>query len=237
MIEPQISPYCGPLFFARSLESAVGNIIANGSYGLIDTARKKLLVTCWHVWDEYRKLHERDSALRMLLCLDRNPPVVLDPVEPIGQDERLDIATFDLEPLQGVLGDRRFYPLCQKPPPQVHVGDKLALIGYPGRFRHETDQGVQFGRFAYGINVSDVSGQSLVADISQMRFIYDQEPKLEEPSQHGGISGSPCFLVRDKRPPQLVAFVTSVAVALNLLRLTSVLCLNPDGTIDGGNSR
>jgi hypothetical protein len=212
IIEPQISPYCGRLFFARSLESAVGNIVANGSYGLVDTGTRKLLITCWHVWDEYLKLRESDPALRMLLGLDRKPPVVFAPAEPLGQDEHVDVASFDLEALQSVLGDRRFYPLRRNPSPAVHAGDKLALIGYPGWFRVETDQGVQFGRFAYGINVSDLSGLSLVADISEMRFIYDREQQPEDTNQHGGISGSPCFLIRDKRPPQLVAIATSVAL-------------------------
>jgi hypothetical protein len=49
VIEPQIRGFCGPLFFARSLESAKGNITANGTYGLIDTGEKKLLFTCQHV--------------------------------------------------------------------------------------------------------------------------------------------------------------------------------------------
>lgn len=165
----------------------------------------------------------------MLVCLDQKPPVVASPIEPIGQDEKLDIATFDLEPLHGAAGGRRFYPLSQNSPPPIRGGDKLAFIGYPGRFRLETNIGVQFGRFTYGVNVSDLSGLSVVADISQMRFIYDQPPK-DSPNPHGGISGSPCFLVRNQRKPQLVAFANSVG--LSLLHLTHVNCLNPDGTID-----
>ncbi len=233
IIEPQISPYCGPLFFARSLETAVGNVVANGSFGLVDTGKKKLVVTCCHVWDDYQNLRKSDSELRMLICLDRKPPVVLDSIAPIDQDPKLDIATFDAASLQGACGDRKFYPLNLNPPPRIHKGEKLAFIGYPGRFRSETELGVHFGRFAYGVNVSDLSGLSVIADISIMRFIYDQSPILQDsPNQHGGISGSPCFLVRNQRKPQLVAFATSVG--LDLIHLTHVHCLNPDGTINTG---
>jgi hypothetical protein len=233
IIEPQISPYGGPLFFALSLGSAVGNVVANGSYGLLDTGKKKLLVTCCHVWDDYQNLRKSDSELKMLICLDRKPPVVLNSIVPIDQDAKLDIATFDADSLQGACGDRKFYPLDRNPPPRIQKGEKLAFIGYPGRFRSETDLGVHFGTFAYGVNVSDLSGRSVVADISQMRFIYDQPPKLQDaPNPHGGISGSPCFLVRNQRKPKLVAFATSVG--LNLLHLTHVNCITPDGTIDTG---
>jgi len=86
IIEPQISPYGGPLFFALSLGSAVGNVVANGSYGLLDTGKKKLLVTCCHVWDDYQNLRKSDSELKMLICLDRKPPVVLNSIVPIDQD-------------------------------------------------------------------------------------------------------------------------------------------------------
>jgi hypothetical protein len=61
LIEPQISPICGPLFFTRSLESAVDNVTANGSFGLVDTGQKKLLVTCHHVLEEF------ESRVQMIL--------------------------------------------------------------------------------------------------------------------------------------------------------------------------
>ena len=40
LVIPKIRPSSGPLFFTRSLEKAVGNVTANGSFGLVDTGEK-----------------------------------------------------------------------------------------------------------------------------------------------------------------------------------------------------
>jgi hypothetical protein len=67
LIEPMVRQFCGPIFFTHSLEQAEGNITANGSFGLVDTGTKKLLVTCYHVWDEFREAHLKNSDLMMYL--------------------------------------------------------------------------------------------------------------------------------------------------------------------------
>src|SRR2546425_10550189 len=89
-IEPQINPYRGPLFITRSLESPVGdNIITNGGFGLVDTGREKLLVTCQHVWKNFQEEHSQDSNFRMCVCLDQHGPVVFDQNEPIDHSKSL----------------------------------------------------------------------------------------------------------------------------------------------------
>ena len=55
VIFPQIKQFVGPVFFFHSLKSEIGNVIFNGSYGLVDTGEKKLLVTCRHVVEDFRK--------------------------------------------------------------------------------------------------------------------------------------------------------------------------------------
>src|SRR5208283_1889233 len=109
VIEPQISPFCGPLCFTRSLKSAVGNVIANGSFGLVDTGTKKLLVTCYHVWEEL----EKHPELKMCVFLDRNPSIGAKGVDlnfqPLDQDKHLDLVTFDIEPLLSECRNRTFY--------------------------------------------------------------------------------------------------------------------------------
>ncbi len=67
VVEPEVRQYCGPVFFTRSLKVAGGNIVANGSFGLVDTGKKKLLVTCFHVWEEFQKAQRADSDLKMCL--------------------------------------------------------------------------------------------------------------------------------------------------------------------------
>ena len=129
LIEPQITPYRGPLFFARSLESAAGeNVITNGGFAFVDTGRKKLLVTCNHVWKTFQEARLVDSRVRMCVCLDEKSPVVFDQRDPIDCDETLDIATFDITPVLAACEGRKFYSLDRNPPPPVKIGNRLVLL-------------------------------------------------------------------------------------------------------------
>jgi hypothetical protein len=230
VIEPQVRPYCGPLFFARSLESAVGNVPATGSFGLLDTGKKKLLVTCRHVWHTFQRARREDANLRILVCLDQNPPVVLG-TPPIDQDEALDLATFDMEPLLAACSGRIFFRLNQISPHRLEEGDKLFFLGYPGCFRSVSEEGLQFGRAAYALNVTGVDGPRFYSDISSAKTLDSQVPKtVAQDDRHRGISGSPCFVVRQNTPVQLVGFTTSLF--MGHLWFTHARCLNSDGTIN-----
>jgi len=66
---PKIKPSVGPIFFAQSLAVASGNVMASGSFGLIDTGKRKLLVTCHHVVEDFRKLQRKQSNLMLCLAL------------------------------------------------------------------------------------------------------------------------------------------------------------------------
>lgn len=234
VIEPQIAPCRGPLFLARSLELAGGdNVIANGGFGLVDTGKRKLLVTCQHVWQIFQEEQSRDPEVRMCVCLDKQRPVVFDQNHPIDQDSALDLATFDISPVLAACRGRQFYNLAQNPAPRVKVRDKLVLLGNQGQFRFGSEQGLTFGTTTYACEVSDVSGLRVIADLSKARnkFVVEAvgRPKPNT-SPHGGISGSPCFLVQGDRPVRLIGFVTDDW--LNSLWFTHARCLNPDGTLD-----
>ena len=234
VIEPQIAPYRGPLYIARSLASAAGeNVIANGGFGLVDTGKKKLLVTCRHVWKRFQEEHCRDSNVRLCVCLDRKSPVVFDQNEPIDQDAKLDVAVFDISPVLEACGGRQFYNFAQNPPPRVKTGDKLILIGDQGIFRSGSEQGLSFGATTYACEVSDVSGLRILADLSEAARSFVMPPvrtPQSNASPRGGISGSPCFLLQDNQLLRLVGFVTDDC--LDILWFTHARCLNPDGTIN-----
>jgi hypothetical protein len=143
VIQPQIRPYCGPLFFARSLRFAAGNITANGSFGLVDTGKRKLIVTCHHVWEDFEIARRRDPETMICACLDKGPPVVLKPELLIDTDRDLDIATFDAESVVEACSGRKFYPINSKPKPLVRAGDRLAFIGLQ---RQAPDSGLVPGK-------------------------------------------------------------------------------------------
>ena len=220
VIEPEVRQFCGPIFFTHSLQSALGNVIANGSFGLVNTGRKKLLVTNFHVWDGFQTARLDAPNLQMCICLDRNNPVVFAPDKPIGEDRDLDIATFDMEPLLPACSGRAFYPLNQNPARRVSKGDVVFFIGFPGHLRRVVDGALGFGRSPFGLRVCSVDGLEFHADVSNISTRGDK---------FKGISGCPCFLVREGRPILLVGFARSVWT--NYLRFTHARCLNPDGTI------
>jgi hypothetical protein len=209
------------------------NLIASGGFGLVDTGCRKLLITCHHVWEGFQEERRKDSNVRLCVCLDRQPPVVFDQYEPLDQDRKLDIATFDITPVLSCCGGRKFYPLDRNPAPRVVKGDWLVVLGNQGIFRSGNEGGLCFGVTTYALKVSDVSGSLLVADLSDAKIKYELSPLGATNSgsiPHGGISGSPCFLVRRDKQAQLVAFVT--ADWSNSLWFTHVRCLNADGTIN-----
>jgi len=219
-IEPEVQQYCGPVFFTLSRQKAEGNVIANGSFGLVDTGSKKVLVTCHHVWKEFQEARLIQENLEMCISLGRGPLVVLPPGSAISEDRKLDIATFDMEPLLGVCGGRKFYPLNLKPPRTVKTGDMVFFIGFQGHHRHIVDGALHFGVTRFGVKVSSVDGWDIYSDISELKM---------NPEELGGISGCPCFRVRPGKPTELAGFVK--AVLGRYLCFTHANCLKKDGTI------
>ena len=231
-IEGQILQFCGPIFFSNSSELKPLNVCQNATFGLVETSQRKLLVTCYHVWEEFLKLRQNNSDAKIAVLLGGNYPVELKVSEPIGKDEELDLATFDVGSILLHCNKRSFYSLHSYPPPKIKNKDILAFIGYTGESRETSIAGAEFGYTAFGLSVSDVSGLRVVADLSKTNTIYDRQVKQQSP-YHGGISGSPCFQLLRNGCLRLVGFATSEA--LGLIQMTHAACLNTDGTISNIN--
>jgi len=223
---PEISPYCGPLYFSNSLESPLG-VSASGSFGLVDTGRRKLLVTCRHVWDGFQPLRDKDPALKIFVCLQQGNPVVLTQ-SPIALGDDLDIATFDMDPLLPACRGNKFFRLDHNPPRNLTQKNYLFFLGYPGCWRSSTSEAIQFGRVPYATSVSSVDGFRFRADIS--KAVYEDDNPRPPEQRHGGISGSPCFYLRRANVPlKLVEMATSFT--FGQLGFVHLQCLNADGTI------
>jgi len=230
LILPRIKPSCGPLFFTTSLEVAGRNVTANGSFGLVDTGEKKLLVTCYHILETFRKLLSEEPNLMLCVVLGKIPEV-LDLKNLIDEDKQFDLATFDMEPVLPVCGGRTFFQVNCEHIHRVKKGDKLAFVGYPGINRHETDKAIFWGTTPHVMIAQDVSDYSVIANTSRVMNV-DREllsEKYENP--YGGTSGSPCFLVQQFSSVKLVAFVIEHLKGLQIMKFTSLKCLKPDGTI------
>ncbi len=145
LIEGEILGYCGPLFFSRSAELRPADVAANGSFGLVDTGERNLLVTCCHVVEDFDSQKAENPELQMAVLLGGGYPVALDRSLLIDADRGLDLAIFDMAPLLPHCSFRNFYPTFQKPPPALKPHDILAFLGYIGEYRVTSTAGANFG--------------------------------------------------------------------------------------------
>lgn len=220
-IEPEIRPMCGPIFFSTSRHDPA-DVVNSGSFGLVDTGKRKLLVTCFHVWEEFQSGKLQDPKLEMSLGADKQKAPIFSPEKPIDADKKLDIAVFDMEPLMHASEGRKFYPLHQSPPKKVEKGDLLLFIGFPADYRRPKDGGLRFGRNTFAVGVSDLNRDGSI-------FVSDLKGTKNRPPRLNGISGCPVYLSRNRRPLNLVGFATGIS--MDVLYITHARCLNLDGTI------
>jgi hypothetical protein len=225
IIEPQVRQFCGPLFFTNSLLTPAGNIPNNGSFGLIDTGEKKLMVTCCHVWDEFKEQRAKNPKLMFGVCFDMLQPVTveMDSIL-VDEDRRCDLVTFDMQSLLPICRKLDFYNLYQNQPPQINEGDVLYLIGFPGKGRLDNEDSIGFSRQPIGAQATEVGKFRFFASVKNLGLQVDD---------FGGISGAPCFLVRDNLQLKFVGFTTGYAPnEMNSLSFSYVDFIRPDGTIN-----
>ena len=229
IIEGQMLLHCGPIFFLRTHEPKPMNVFNNGTFGLVDTGTKKLLVTCAHVWTEFMSERGEHPGARLAVLLGTNRPVIIS-TTPVDVNTDLDLATFDMEPFLPEFTHRHFYETFKHTVPVVKSKDVLASVGYLGEARQLSPLGANFGYEFTGISVADVSGPFICVDVSKTKRFRDPDgSRIAHPKSLGGISGSPAYLLERSGILRLSGFVTSSV--LGTVRLTHVACVNGDGTI------
>jgi hypothetical protein len=229
IVEPQVRKFCGPLFFASSTTTPRGNIESSGSFGLVSIGQTKLLVTCWHVLDAFKKMHSLDPALHFGIGFGGPRPVAVsfdDLLEMKVDDERrCDLATFDVSDALDLVAASNldFFNLNANRPPRVRVGDVLYLIGFPGKGRIDNETSIGFPRQPIGVQASQVGEFTFFSRVGNLR--------LDE-TDYGGISGAPCFVVEEGAPIKLVGFATGFAPnEMNMLQFTYAKYIGEDGII------
>jgi hypothetical protein len=232
IVEPQVRKFCGPLFFTSSNTTPKGNIESSGSFGLVSIGEKKLLVTCWHVLygeDGFKEKHSKNPTLQFGIGSGGGHPVSvsLDDLLKMKVDDerRCDLATFDIsDALDWVAASNLdFFNLNVNPPPEVQVGDVLYLIGFPGKGRIENETSVGFPRQSIGVQASLIGESTFISNVVNLKL---------DATDYGGISGAPCFVVREGAPLKLVGFATGFAPnQMNMLQFTYARYIGKDGII------
>jgi hypothetical protein len=122
-----------------------------------------------------------------------------------------------------ICGGLEFFNLYQNRPPKINVGDVLYLIGFPGKGRQDGENSIGFPRQPIGVQATEIGNFGFYADVGNLEVYADD---------FGGISGSPCFLVREDKLIRLVGFTTGYAPKnMNRLSFTYVSCIKSDGTV------
>jgi hypothetical protein len=228
-IFPKMKLSVGPLFFARSLGRGVEKVVSNGSYGLVDTGKKKLLVTCQHVVEGFRDEFKNDPKLKLWACLSEHHTIAIDLKYLIAEDKQRDLATFDMESMLSDCEGKEFFRLVCDRVHKVKEGDILLVTGYPVRNKRETDEAVFWGTSPHAFIVKDVSYNFFTANTSRVMGLDRKLLSEEHKNPYGGISGSPCFWTKDFEKIELVAFVSEYLQPA--LKFAPAKYLNPDGTI------
>src|SRR6266403_5395472 len=161
IIEDRLQKHCGPLFFISSLTPPI-DLLRNATYGLVDTGERKLLLTCYHVWDYLQELRltHREAEIAINLAPGASPVISDAPV--IAADRDLDIAVIDPKLHAGELGDRAFFKMTNWPQSPIRSGEAIAFLGYPevGCVKNETH--AQFRSSFFGLHVTSVNDRSIL---------------------------------------------------------------------------
>jgi hypothetical protein len=233
--EAAMLQHCAPIFFLPSPTSGPSAIAANGTVALLDTGEKKLLLTCFHVWDEFRNY--RQEVPGGCLCAVFNnylqQPTFIPDEALIDADADLDLAVFEARPDTWSMGYKRFYRIDRWPIPKAKKGDPIAFVGFPGASR-KTDQGIgDFGTAMFGLTVTDVSERKLI--IAPMpgdeQHLVDNEGRELPPFDVGGLSGTPAYVRDSKARLLLVGFVQMGRTTSDALFLVHAAFLNRDGSL------
>jgi hypothetical protein len=141
-LSKEMLAFCGPIFITPGLRTYPEQMIDNGTYSLIDTSKRRLLVTCHHVWQAYLDCRTKNPDAALCINLgDGTASIafVLPERQLIAADADLDLAVFDFEPSQirvnktQINHQKNWFSIRNWPIPKASDGEHIALMGFPGK--------------------------------------------------------------------------------------------------------
>jgi hypothetical protein len=238
--------FCGPIFVAPALNSYPGTMIGNGTYALIDTGEKRLLITCSHVWDEYGAKHDQNSETVLALSLGEGDSNIAfkDPKSHrIAIDRDLDLVVLEFEPDQIHVPHRKsWFKISDWPIQQAEKGDCIITLGFPGAWRKTAGLECKFECVVIPVIVTDTNDRTIAAfsDNKNKQVLNDMKDSM------GGFSGSPAYRLNTNGEMSLVGFtkigpepgnaperkyLTSPDSDLLLVQFTHACFLRPNGML------
>ena len=167
--EEKLLTLCGPVYIAPSLTAPPSEIIANGTFGLVDTGERRLIVTCWHVWDFYEDEKARNPDAVMALVLGTGFKTYAVTPTLIDADRDIDLAVFQGDGPEP--DEKAFFPVRQFPIPRAEAGAIIVLQGFPGAERKGTESRGRFGAFFFGGTVTAVNERKILVMADDKRSL------------------------------------------------------------------
>ncbi len=234
VIETELLLSCGPIVFLREGQTNPLHADSNGTFGLVDTGTKRLLVTCWHVWEGFERFRRKHHTARIGLLLGIGFPVLLPNKPPIASDKDMDLAVFDMEELISYTGKRRFFPLNKFPPERARPRDVVAFLGYAGEGKQLSESVGNFRYSFFGLSVTAVSSSAfMITRGDDKRRLLDNSGHQVADFELKGISGSPCYRLSRSPQLELVGFVKAGQSTESSLFVAHASFIQPDGTLRG----
>lgn len=202
----ELSRYCGPIFIVPSVDS--DEIIDAGTYALIDTGEKRLLVTCHHVWEKYEEQHEKNGKTVLAVAVGDSIISFKEPLKHrISFNRDLDIIVLEFEPETiGIPHKKSWFKVTEWPISKVNKGTWIVTLGFPGALRSKSEFVCRVQSVPMPLNVTDTTDRTISAFCTQenRQVLNDIKNSL---AHFGGISGSPVYCYSVNRELRLVGFV------------------------------
>ena len=239
--------FCGPIFITPGLKTYPKQMIDNGTYSLIDTGQRRLLVTCHHVWQAYLDCRTKNPDAALAINLGdggANVAFTFPERQLIDADADLDLAVFDFEPSQiqvnktQIHHQKNWFLIRSWPIPKANDGDHLALMGFPGKRIKKEGMLCTFRTQVLPLKITHAGDKQI--------YIMNEGQNVEVFNDIkgwlGGLSGSPAYTF-SKNGASLVGFVKSGfkkteeshasgdSIFSGSLSLTHAYFLQPDGTL------
>jgi hypothetical protein len=233
--EAKMISHCAPIFFLPHAEARPCDITANGTTALLDTGQRKVLVTCFHVWDEFQIYSDKipTACLCTIFSNGFRFPIGIPATALIDSDEGLDLAVIEATPEIWDMGYKEFYRIERWPIPKAMVGSPIAFVGFPGEARITNEHGGNFQYSAFGVTVAGVSDRKIViAGKGEPGNLLDNDGNKLPPMLMEGLSGAPAYARDGKARFLLAGFVQMGKTSSDDLFLTHASVLNRDGTLN-----
>lgn len=224
--------YCGPIVFLKNGDLNPLSAESNGTFGLLDTGVKKLMVTCCHVWDGFWDYKQKNPAARMALLLGAGTPVLLPDKQPISSDRDMDLVVFDMEDLLVYTTKRRFFQIRNFPIQRARSKAIITFIGYPGAGKQLSESVGNFRYSSFGFSVTAVGDFAFTIQRGDSkRRLIDNAGRRVDDAELKGISGCPCYKLSRSQKLELVGFVKEGKTTDGSYFVAHASFIQPDGTL------